>query len=560
MNGVGMVVAAYLRVSTDEQRERQTIATQRDFVERFCSFHQFTISHVYADDGVSGTVPFDRRPEGSQLLRDARLKKFDQLLVYRLDRLGRNTRLTLEVVEDLEKYGVRVKSMTEDFDTATSSGRLMLTMLSGFAAHERDVIRERSMAGTDRVAQSGAWLGGIVPFGYRKEGEKRTARLVLSEEPIAGVALSEAEIIRIIFRMAAAEKKSCFAIADYLNRIGVPCAYVRDDRTVSRGKRKERTSGLWRPGRVRNLLVSTTYMGRHEYGKRSRNPNRERIVRAVPAIVSEQTWHKAQKTLKSNVLFSSRHSRHNYLLRGLMKCGLCGLTYIGLANRRPSGKEEFYYRCNGKHGTRGLFGATGQRCPSKDVNGEFLERAVWGDIEDFLSHPQAVIERIQRRLAVERSDGKRTKERLGRLENELAAKTTERDRILGLFRKALITEVDLERQLTQIGREEATIRANMEDVSHKLHRAADVGGQLQSAESLLNDLRNRLATGVGWEVKRQLVDALVGEIRIDTTQDGGDKRASIVVTYRFASVSPACTDAPADSTATRRASAGARRP
>ena len=66
---------------------------------------------------------------------------------------------------EIEKLGVRVRSMTGEFDTGTSTGRLMLTMLSGFAWHERDVIRERSVAGAIRVAEAGVWLGGIVPYG-----------------------------------------------------------------------------------------------------------------------------------------------------------------------------------------------------------------------------------------------------------------------------------------------------------------------------------------------------------------------------------------------------------
>src|SRR5260370_31302029 len=131
----------------------------------------------YADDGLPGTIPLDRRPEGSQILRDARLGRFDQLLVYRLDRLGRETRLILNAVAELERRGVRVRSMTEEFDTGTATGRLMLTMLSGFASHERDVIRERSVAGTNRVAEAGAWMGGIVPYGYRKLGDQRNAHI-----------------------------------------------------------------------------------------------------------------------------------------------------------------------------------------------------------------------------------------------------------------------------------------------------------------------------------------------------------------------------------------------
>src|SRR5438874_3945833 len=187
-----MPVGTYLRVSTEEQRERQSIATQREFAERYCELHNLAVYRVYADDGVSGTVPLERRPEGSQILKDAKLGKFDQLLIYKLDRLGRDTRLILNAVAELEKLGVRVRSMTEEFDTGTSTGRLMLTLLSGFASHERDVIRERSVAGTLRVAEAGAWLGGIVPYGYRKVGEKRDARIVVSEEPIPALAMPAA--------------------------------------------------------------------------------------------------------------------------------------------------------------------------------------------------------------------------------------------------------------------------------------------------------------------------------------------------------------------------------
>src|SRR3984893_8632502 len=203
-----MAVGIYLRVSTEEQRERQSIVTQREFGVRFCGLHELPIFETYADDGVSGTVPLELRPGGIRLLEAARQHKFDQLLVYKLDRLGRDTRLILNAVAELEKHGVRVRSMTEEFDTGTATGRLMLTMLSGFATHEREVIRERSVAGTFRVAEAGAWLGGIVPYGDRKDGEKRSARIVLSEEPIPGGSMSEVEVIREVFRMASVERKS----------------------------------------------------------------------------------------------------------------------------------------------------------------------------------------------------------------------------------------------------------------------------------------------------------------------------------------------------------------
>src|SRR5215467_11202224 len=146
-----MARAVYLRVSTEEQRERQSIATQREFGERYCQLHKLAVYRAYADDGVSGTVPLEQRPDGGQILQDARLHRFDQLLVYKLDRLGRETRLILNAVAELEKFGVRIRSMTEEFDTGTPTGRLLLVLLAGFASHERETIRERSVAGTNRA-------------------------------------------------------------------------------------------------------------------------------------------------------------------------------------------------------------------------------------------------------------------------------------------------------------------------------------------------------------------------------------------------------------------------
>src|SRR5205823_7631086 len=83
-------VAGYMRVSTEEQRERQSIETQRQYAERHTFREGIEVVDWYADDGVSGTIPMDQRPEGSRLLRDASAGRFGTLLVYKLNRLGRD--------------------------------------------------------------------------------------------------------------------------------------------------------------------------------------------------------------------------------------------------------------------------------------------------------------------------------------------------------------------------------------------------------------------------------------------------------------------------------------
>ena len=120
------------------------------------------------------------------------------------------------------------------------------------------------------------------------------------------------------------------------------------------------------------------------------------ISRPVPAIVTEATWKKAQKTLQANFLFGERSAKNQYLLRGLIKCGLCGLTYVGVAANRPNGKREFYYRCNGAH-SPSIYPAPG-RCQAKAVRGDHLEQQVWSDVETFLRNPEPVLEQLHARL------------------------------------------------------------------------------------------------------------------------------------------------------------------
>src|ERR1019366_4706612 len=99
-----MAVGVYVRVSTEEQRERQSIDTQRQFAARYCDLHNLPVHEVYADDGVSGTIAVEKRPGARRLLEDDRRGKFDQLLVFKLDRLRRAHTLILNAVKTLKEY------------------------------------------------------------------------------------------------------------------------------------------------------------------------------------------------------------------------------------------------------------------------------------------------------------------------------------------------------------------------------------------------------------------------------------------------------------------------
>jgi site-specific DNA recombinase len=530
--------AFYARVSSDQQAAAHTIESQLSALSERAQADGFPVppERQFLDDGYTGATLI--RPAMDRLRDLVALGGIDRIYVHSPDRLARKYAYQVLLIDEwrragvavaeLEKDGVRVKSMTEEFDTATPTGRLMLTMLSGFAAHERDVIRERSISGTNRLAEAGVWLGGIVPYGYRRVGEKSQRRIVISEDPIPRLQMSEAEVVRIIYRMCAVEKKSCQKISEYLNRTGVPCRSADPARATGVGKRNRRTAPIWRPSHVGYLITSQTYMGKHIFGKRAKNPNRKPIIRAAPAIVSEETWKAAQEVLKSNRYMSPRNTRRSYLLRGLIKCGVCGLTFCGVTmNSGP------YYRCNGRQFARGVYGATGQRCPSKLINGSYVEQRVWADIETFLRNPGEILEWLRQRLQLDGEEQQRRERDLERLRGLLEQKSEERDRILGLFRRGRIDETTLDKQMDEIEKESAGLRAEIEAESRVLS-SGDQREQLKSAEALLAALRKRLDKPISPELKRRIVETLVDNVRVDTVERWGVEQSQITVTYRFA--------------------------
>lgn len=162
-----MLVAIYLRVSTEDQaKEGYSLELQRDYLEAFAEREGVEAPKIYQDDGISGYST--ERPALKELLKDAKEKKFDLVLIYKIDRFSRNLKDLLNLVDELFSYGVGFKSATEPFDTTTSAGKLMFQQLGSFAEFERNRIAERVFPGMVKGVQQGDWQGArYSPYGYR---------------------------------------------------------------------------------------------------------------------------------------------------------------------------------------------------------------------------------------------------------------------------------------------------------------------------------------------------------------------------------------------------------
>lgn len=161
-----MKVAIYLRVSTTEQAEEGfSIAAQKERLKAYVQSQGWELGPIYEDGGFSGGTI--NRPSFGKLREDMKLKKFDLILVYKLDRLSRNMRDLSNLVHEMDEQGVFFKSATEPFDTTTPAGKLIFNMLGSVAEFERGMIAERVKMGMLQKAKEGKGvLGFNHPYGY----------------------------------------------------------------------------------------------------------------------------------------------------------------------------------------------------------------------------------------------------------------------------------------------------------------------------------------------------------------------------------------------------------
>jgi len=500
-------VATYERVSSEDQRERETIKTQTDALARELERRpDVVLVNRYLDEGVSGTVPMRERTAGRKLLEDAAAGKFEELWVYDSTRLARNTADAAQIRDLLERSGVSVCWDGRVVDP------FVYDVHAALAAEERRRFRRRSIDGMNRAAGEGRYVGGIVPFGYRVEGTKPRARLVPDERVLWGD-WSAADVVRQIYRRLADDKWSCIRISNELNELGIPPAYTFADRGI-RGKQ---TAGIWRGSRIRNLVVNTTYRGEYRYGKRSVK-QRDLVVSRVPRLVSDAVWEAAQETLKSNQL-APASPRRTYLLRSVITCGTCGLNYVGTYGR------GVWYRCGGQIAQRGpLLG----RCPGKGIKGEHLEPIVWADIEAWLRDPGALLDDLTNEVHNDEAAAVQEATRMTLLA-ALETVVERRARRLAQHERGYITDVELDESLSGLEGERRELDRRMAELD-PVRSAAD----RDVPPDLVRELRERLDRGVSESERQQIVRHLVAKITILTEPlPEGKKSARALIEYRF---------------------------
>ncbi len=344
--------AVYTRKSTEEglEQEFNSLDAQREAAEAFIASQRgegwTCLPDRYDDGGYTGGNM--ERPAFKRLMADIEAGRVDCAVVYKVDRLSRSLLDFTRIMEILDRRGVSFVSVTQQFNTTTSMGRLTLNILLSFAQFEREIISERTRDKIAAARRKGKWSGGRPILGF--DVDPRGGRLMVNED--------EAGRVRAIFNLYL-ERESLMETLKELDARGwTNKRWTNRKGNVAGGSPFDKHS-------LYNLLRNVLYVGRITYKDEVHDGEH-------PAIVEEEVFRRVQHLLKRNGATGGREVRNRFgaLLRGLLHCAPCGCAMVHTQTVKHGTRRYRYYVCTNAQ-RRGW-----HACPSKSIPAPEIERFV----------------------------------------------------------------------------------------------------------------------------------------------------------------------------------------
>lgn len=410
--------AIYTRVSTIEQKNGYSLDAQKDKMIQYCQLKELEKYEVYEDGGFSGGNM--NRPELSRLIRDIEAGQISHVLVYKLDRLSRNQRNTLYLIEEVfQKHDVGFVSLQENFDTTSSFGRAMIGIISTFAQLERDTIAERMKMGRVERAKKGLYRGSAnVATGYSYVDGK----LIRNDDS----AIVEEIFDRFI------DGESTWAIYSDLSR-----RYP--------GK-------IYGNNMITRILENPIYTGKVTFDDKTYDGIHD-------PIIDQETFDTVQQLRKqtSSKYKVSKNKRSALLARKLF-CGHCGKTLFKKTSKNvyhgQKGRKEYVYtlyQCNGRK-TR-VVKKTGHKCTQASQRTEKIDTLVLDQLNE-LDYKKAK-KRIQNRR--KQDTDKKVMDQLYKQEK----------RLMDLYQLGSVEIDELDKRLKEIRKEKEQIKESKQSINEK---------------------------------------------------------------------------------------------
>jgi len=451
--------AIYTRKSTQDglEQEFNSLDAQRESGEAYIASMKHEgwvcLPDRYDDGGFTGGNM--DRPSVARMMADIEAGKVDCVVVYKVDRLSRSLIGFARLMELFERKKISFVSVTQQFNTTQSMGRLTLNILLSFAQFEREIISERTRDKIAAARRKGKWSGGRSVLGY--DVDPVTKKLVVNA--------AEAERVREIFKMYL-ERRSLLDVGRELNRRGLRTKAVQTKKGAAYGGRE------WDKPGVLKILGNVLYRGKVRY-KADTFPGEH------AAIVNEDIWTQTHELLRSNGRAGGMLVRNKYgaLLKGLIHCGPCGLTMGHTTANKGKDRVYRYYVCY-KAQKQGW-----DACPCRSLPAEQIEGFVVEQIKRIGKDPAMLsltLSKCRQQMTQRRGDAER---------------------------ELVVVERDLARLHADLRRTAVDAATD----GHAAARLADLHQKVQAGDDRAVALRREMEEADAGQITKAEVDAALGE-------------------------------------------------
>ncbi len=332
-------VAAYCRVSTDNDDQANSFESQQRYFRRYIERNpDWELYAIFADAGISGTNT-KKRKEFNRMIACAKNGDFDLIITKEISRFARNTLDSIFYTRDLKKHGVGVIFLNDNINTLDGDAELRLAIMSSIAQEESRKTSERVKWGQKRQMEQGVVFGRSM-LGY----DVKDGKMYVNEDG--------AKIVRLIFRKFVDEGKGTHVIARELREEGINPMRVKEwsNTVILRVIRNEKYCG--------DLVQKKTYTPDFLSHEKKYNRGQEEFVILRDhhePIISRELFNKANRILDAKSLSQEGKAKHSnrYPFSGKIKCGRCGASYVARYKTRKDGSQYKAWRCfeGAKHGS-----------------------------------------------------------------------------------------------------------------------------------------------------------------------------------------------------------------
>ena len=471
---------SYIRYSDHKQDDGFSVEYQTAEIEEFAARNGIDIYHAHIDQAQSGTKVAGRE-EFFRLIEAVKDGAVDVIVVYKLNRLFRNSYESQKYRKLFRKHGVKLMSVTQQIDEDTSSGRLTTNILSDIDQYQSETISDHVKSSMREMARQGYFTGGTVPYGYTleiiKHGSKIRKKYIEDKE--------EAQIVRDIFEFYA-DGHSLRHIQEYLQEKEIK---------TRRGKDFGITT-------IARMLGNDFYIGTLRY----KTTGYDDVVmeNAVPAIIDMAMWHAAQERKNANKLVEPRKRKSLYSLTGKIECAKCGSHFFGMRSgswQRSKYFEYQYYICANRKNYRS--------CDCRKIRKDKIENLLLDEIKRNVLNDHDMA-RIAHEILDQFADSPTI------IANEIKKLEKEKKKLENNIDVLLEMRMNGEMSAAVLTKKSAEVETELAEVKARLFTLTEQQRHATTFESIMEHLRQLLAyaNDKNEDILKLLFDNLVEKVVI----------------------------------------------